>query len=191
MAAASSMESAAIVATGMFRQRQRDDLSSLWRDYAAAAMTLVDAGDRVDGLGPIEFGSDRGVVTSIDQVVPDRRTSFEGLPPHLAAAIGFETVRAEDVLGVDLVRRRLLHVATEPSLALDAGRAEQGLRDWHSRYRSSLSVQVGRRIAGALADRQQEIVELLGRIADAAGTDGDEQAERRRQRTLSASFGLF
>jgi hypothetical protein len=184
-AAASSMESAAIAATGTVRQRQRDDLSPLWRDYAAAAMTLVDAGDRVDGLGPIEFGSDRGVVASIEQVVPGRRTSFQELPPHLAAAIGFEAVRAEDVLGVDLVRRRLLHVATAPSLALDAGRAEQGLRDWHSRYRASFSVQVGRRIAGAIADRRQEIVELLGRIADAAGTDGDEQAERRRQRALS------
>ncbi|KAB1650293.1 hypothetical protein [Pseudoclavibacter endophyticus] len=170
--AASSLDRLFDEATGQRELAAYADLSGLWQDYAAAALTLGDAGERVPGLTPIAVGGQPGVIRNVEQIVPSSSEAFADLKPHVAASVNARAVEPFDALGTHDLENRIRVVAEQPALSIDASGALDHLQRWKGRYGHSFAARVGGRIAGAMVDVQQEIRGLFEQIHRAA-TSGD------------------
>ncbi|QCB96206.1 hypothetical protein E5206_04075 [Arthrobacter sp. PAMC25564] len=161
------------------------DLSAVWRDYAAGAMTLADAGERVDALPPVQVGTQRAVLRGPEMAVPGSEARFEQIPPHLAAAIELHSVRPFDVLGTFTMEQRLQRAADDPALGLSASRTVQELRGWKAQFEDTFAARVGTRIGQSLMEVQNEVQRLLTQIRDAASADGMMGSVMAKQKRLS------
>ncbi len=151
-----------LVAEGLADYRPPAELAEMWVDYRNGAFSLVDGGDR-QGMPPRQLNDGRrAILRFADDCVPTPERRFTGVPGQVAARVGTESVQAGDVLGALLLRDRLDHLAgAEPMQAQAAGAVIGDLTDWLRRHERSYSVQVGRRIAGALQRTVEEIKRYL------------------------------
>lgn len=161
-----------LVTNGEHEHHPRVDLSSMWADFAAGAMTLADAGTRAPAMPPVQVGASRGVLRSVAQCAPAPDLDFTGIPPHLGARVGISRVAPGDVLTADVLRRRLAHLGAHQALAQDTGSTSQALTDWMKQLDGCYSVQVGKTIAGSVQTVVEEIQQYLATLRKAA----DEQA---------------
>lgn len=170
--AASSLDRVLEEATGQREHAPYADLGGLWQDYAASALTLADAGDRVPGLTPTMLGGQPGVIRSVERIVPSSDRSFSGLKPNVAASLGARTVEPYDVLGTHDLEQRIRVVAEQPATSLEASAAHDHLQQWRARFGSAYASRVGTRIAEAMVSVQREIRGLFEQIRQAAdGSD--------------------
>src|SRR5215217_2204320 len=107
------------------------DLSALWMDFVAGALTLADGGRRAAGLDPVPVGSGVGVLAVASDVVPTAAESFSAIPTSLSAVIGVSSVEPADVLGVADLRERLQRAYSDPAAGVEARTAGTELEDWH------------------------------------------------------------
>ncbi|MDO5051567.1 MAG: hypothetical protein Q4E05_01590 [Pseudoclavibacter sp.] len=161
------------------------DLSGLWQDYAAAAMTLADAGERAQGLAPLQIGGQPGIMRRVERIVPGAALSFHGLPPHVAAGVGASGVEPFDVLGAHDLQRRMRVVAEQPLMSVDASGALERLGSWRQEHGASFASRVGERIAGALTAVQQEIRTLYEQLSRIAAPDDLLARFQERQQQLT------
>lgn len=192
LSAASEQISDLLLDPGEARTHQsRADLSAVWRDYAAGALTLCDGGARSPNMPAVQIGPDRGVLRSGADCVPPSTERFAELPGHLAAAVGVPSVQATDVLGIYALEQRLQHSQRDPALALDAGRAGQALAEWKSRHQRSYAVQVGTVIGSYLYGTRQEVESLLQELRAAATPVQPSSEAAARQRLLATLIKVF
>jgi len=169
------------------------NLAGLWRDYAAAALTLADGGERVAGLPPIQVGAQRAVVRRSGQIVPVLRDGYAGVPPHLAAAVGDENVAPFDVLGAWAVEQRLRKAAEQPTVGVAAASALTELSAWKGAHFESFAARVGTRIGESLFACTAEIKAYLDTLRNAADPDDltpDINASQRRLARLLRIIGV-
>ncbi|KAB1660077.1 hypothetical protein F8O01_03885 [Pseudoclavibacter chungangensis] len=183
--AATSLDRLFDDATGQREHAPYADLSGLWQDYAAASLTLADAGERVAGLAAVRIGSQPGIVRRVDRIVPSTAEAFSGMKPHVAASIGAVRVEPYDVLGAADLERRVRVVAEQPLMSVDASGALDGLQRWRMEHGRSFASQVGGRIAGALGAVQNEIRGLFEQIRQAAAGEDLLAGLAEKQRQLS------
>jgi hypothetical protein len=169
----------------------RADMSSLWQDYAAGALTLADGGERTSELPPVQVGPQRAVLRHASYAVPDARARFVEIPPHLAAAMNLEGVEPFDVLGVHSLERRLQKAASDPSMGLPASATLLDLRQWMQRFSDSYATQVGSRIGHALTAVASEVQTLLIRVRKAASGDELLTSVLGRQRKLAVTMKVL
>jgi hypothetical protein len=167
------------------------DMSYLWQDYAAGAMTLADGGERLPELPPVQVGPQRAVLRHASSAVPDARSRFHGVPPHLAAAINLEAVEPFDVLGVQNLERRLQHAASDPHMGVPASATLLDLRQWMQRFSDSFAIQVGTRIGHSLTAVASEVQTLLTRIRQAASADHLLTSVLGRQKKLALTMKIL
>lgn len=159
------------------------DLSALWSDYASAALTLADAGERVTALPPVTIGTQRAIVTDPTQIVPPRSTRFTDAAPTL----GLPALDGYDVLGITEQHRVLVRTENDDvALGLDAGRTLGRLREWTALQRTSFATQVAEPLGGAVTRTAQEVRELLDLLRTGGTTDVDDSAIRAQQRFARA-----
>ncbi|MEV7132610.1 hypothetical protein AB0N24_06930 [Arthrobacter sp. NPDC093128] len=161
------------------------DLSTLWRDYANGAMTLVDGGERTDALPPAQVGTQRAVLRHGGQAVPVASESFAQIPPHLAAAIDLEEVKPFDVLGAADMERRLRRAADDPAFGVAAAGTLQALRNWKAPFEDTYAFRVGSKIAASHAAVTEEVQQLLHVVRSAASADDMLAGIVARQKRLS------
>jgi len=149
----------------------RADLSTLWQDYAAGAMTLADAGERVSGLTPVQIGVQRGVLRRPSSAVPSVADAFVGIPPHLASTVDIDSVEPFDVLGIFSIEERLRAVADQPTMGVAASAAAHAVAEWKNAHTDSFASRVGTRIGERLYAVTGEIRSLLDIIRQAASAD--------------------
>lgn len=163
-----------------------NDLSPLWKDYVAGALTLADGGEHASGLAPVQVGVDRGVLRRPGDCAPGPDDAFTAIPPHLAESIGYTSLAATDVLGIHAVRGRLQQATQDPSVSVEAGRTLQELNNWFEHQQQSFAVQTGSALGRSVLDTTQEVRTLLQRLAEATNTAEDtSEAIRRKQRRLA------
>ncbi len=173
-----------LVAAGLMQHPPNVELAMLWEDYRNGAFSLLDAGDRPGMPSQQLADGRRGVLRSAADCVPDHRQDFNEVPPHTAALVDVHRVQAGDVLGGLLLRDRLEYIGRQhPAHSLAAGSAVRALAHWMTVQESSYSVQVGRRIAGALLRTIDDIradLDVLRRAAAEQDTvaDGDRAFSR-------------
>lgn len=143
------------------------DLSSLWQDYARAAMTLADAGTRSADLPPVQVGTARGVVREAAAVVPGRTERFSDIPGVIGAAVEADGVDAVDVLGVRDLSNRLTDLQRDPNQGLAAGSTLSALGDWRARHAGSFGAAVGNELATAFGNCYAESARLLEKLRTA------------------------
>jgi hypothetical protein len=158
-----------LVAEGISQYQPPAELTEMWRDYRQGAFSLVDAGDR-QAMPPRRLSDNRrAVLRFVDDCVPAPVRRFTAIPGPIAARVGIEYVQPGDELGARLLQNRLDHLAaTEPMQAMAAGGVSAELKQWWQAHNRSYSVQVGRRIAGALLSTAAEIrghLDMLDRVA--------------------------
>jgi hypothetical protein len=176
----------AFVARGEAREHESPvRLGGLWRDYAMAALTLADGGQRDPALPPVHVGASRGVVRDGKDCVPGREHAFTELSGYIAATVGVDRVEPVDVLGAHTLRRRLDHLAEDPVAALDADRARQTLQRWQTDRSRSFGVQVGSVLGRRVIEVADEIRQLLQSIAALAAAGQPDAASQARQRKLA------
>lgn len=170
--AATTLDRALDVDPTMLREHAvHADMSALWKDFASAAMTLADAGERVVGLTPVQIGTALGVLRNAGLAVPAHDQSFSGVPPHLAASVGMGEVAPYDVLGAFALEERLRAVADQPSLGVAASAALHALGQWKAEHFDSFAARVGNRVGDSLYSTAAEIRSLLEQIKQAASAD--------------------
>lgn len=147
------------------------DLSVLWQDYANGAMTLVDGGERTEGMPPAQLGTQRAVLRRSGHAVPVASASFDQIPPHLAAAVELGEVRPFDVLGAADMERRLRRAADDPSFGVAAAGTLQALRNWQAQFEQTYAFRVGSKIATGHAAIVDEVQQLLQVVQNAASAD--------------------
>ena len=152
------------------------DLSNLWKEYTSGALTLADGGDRVQGLSPVQIGTRRGVVRSVDLIVPSGGARFENVPGHISAQIEMTGVDAFDVLAVNTMHQRLQQLQSDPTIGLDVGRSIEALGAWNQKYRNSYAARVGSELGTQIVKIGAEIKTLLTGLRD-AGASRDLPAE--------------
>lgn len=158
------------------------DLSSLWSDYASAALTLGDAGERFAYLPPVTIGTHTAVVTDPAQIVPAPSQQFTG-----AATLGLPPLHGYDVLAITEQHRSLARTEQDDvSSGLDAGRTLGRLREWTTAQRVSFATQVAEPLGGAVKRTADEVRELLDLLRTAGSTDVDDGAIRAQQRFAKA-----
>ncbi|MDO5752290.1 hypothetical protein [Arthrobacter sp.] len=154
---------------GMPREHEvHADLSSLWQDYAAGALTLSDAGERVAALPPVQIGTQRAVVRTPRSAVPLAAERFAGIPAHLSSSMSLGPVSPYDVMGIYNAEQRLQKTAADPNLGVPASGALAALRTWKQSFADSYANHVGSRIAQHLLSTTQELQGVLRQIRDAA-----------------------
>lgn len=164
----------------------RTDLSTTWADYAAAALTLADAGERVAELPPVVIGTQRAVLRRADLIVPAPEARFDGVPGHIAARVDSDPVDAYDVLAINDLHRRLVSVQNDDlQLGLDASRSDDELLAWTAKHRTSFATRVGEAIGGAIQRTNDEIRDLLERFKAASGGDETDRAALDTQARLA------
>lgn len=158
-------------------------LGGLWRDYATAALTLADAGQRDPTFPPVLVGSAPGVLHRPQDCVPSAEHDFTDFSGYLAATVEIDRVGAADVLGARTLQRRLEHLTADDATALDAERALSALHAWQAERGQSFAVQVGGVLARRIVEVGTEVREHLRTIdalATAQRADGATQAHQRR-----------
>jgi hypothetical protein len=148
------------------------DLSGLWKEYCAGAFTLADGGERVSGLPPVQIGTQRAVLRTVDLCVPSPSTRFTAIPGHLAARIEVDGVDAYDVLAINNLHQRLVQLQSEPALGLEVGGTIDALSTWNNAQKGSYASRVGSVLGESIVRTGDEIRGLLDRLR-AAGASED------------------
>ncbi|WP_426225099.1 hypothetical protein [Pseudarthrobacter sp. DSP2-3-2b1] len=157
---------------GMPREhRAPADLASFWQDFTAGALTLVDAGERVTGMPPVQVGTQRGVLRHTSSSVPGPGSVFSEIPSPLAAVIEPDSLEPYDVLGILSMEERLQRAGGDPNLGIPASTALEALRRWKVVSEESYAVHVGTKIGQSLNSVRSEVQQLLNRIRRAANAD--------------------
>ncbi|GGK99773.1 hypothetical protein GCM10007382_19640 [Salinibacterium xinjiangense] len=167
------------------------DHSALWKDFCAGAFTLADGGDRVPGLSPVQIGTQRAVLRTVDLVVPTPSSRFTTLPGHIAARIEVEGVDAFDVLAINNLHQRLLHLQSEPALGLEVGGALEELGVWNTAHRGSYAGRVGSVLGEAVVNTGAEIKELIERLRAAGAAEDLASNTTSRQKRLSRTLRVL
>lgn len=166
-------------------QQPASDLTPLWKDFAGGALTLADAGGRGGAaMPPVQSGPHRAVVESVEDCVPGPDHDFTDVSGQMGARTQTPRVQAGDVLGADLLRRRLEPFTRDPSLGSEAGRILQSLTAWATGLDRSYGVQFGKILAGQQRKVLEEIQYYLDKLRAAAASDAEAESER-RQRVLA------
>lgn len=160
-------------------------LAGLWRDYAAAALTLADGGRRDPLLPPVQIGATRGVLRSVADCVPSPGDDFTEIPGYVAATLGVSRMAAADVLGQADFAHRLDHLARDPAAALDADRTRQALSAWQRSRERSFAAQVGGTLATQFRAVSAEIAQLVAGLGRAAAAQDPDAAGGVKQRRLA------
>lgn len=161
------------------------DLASFWQDYADGALTLIDAGERVTALPPVQVGTQRAVLRHTSAAVPGPDSGFSDIPSPLAAVIQLDSLEPYDVLGILSMEGRLQHAAGDPNLGIPASTALEELRRWKVVSEESYAVRVGTRIGQSLISVRSEVQQLLGQIRRAASADDMLAGVLARQKKLA------
>ena len=175
------------LSTGAAPPDRPADLSALWRDFAAGALTLADAGDRGgQAMPPAPAGSGRGVLRVTADCVPGPEQDFVIADGGVAARVGVPVLAAGDVLGTDLLRRRLMWMAQYGTLTKAAKDTYRALDEWEKRHKATYVWCVGSPLAARLQEVAGELRGHLGAVARAAA-DPDElfRTQQRWQLVLS------
>lgn len=167
------------------------DMSPLWQDYAAGALTLADGGERTAELPPVQIGHQRAVLRHVSYAVPNSSARFLDIPPHLAASINVEAAEPFDVLGAHGLERRLQKAASDPGMGVPASATLLDLRQWMQKYSHSYATQVGSRIGHALMAVASEAQTLLTQIRKAASADELLTSVLGRQKKLALTMKVL
>lgn len=163
------------------------DLSGFGRDFAEGALTLADAGDRGgQTMPPAQVGSSRGVLRVTEAVVPGPEQDFVLAPGNVAVRAGITAVAACDVLGTDVLRRRLAWIAQDKTLTPEADATRRALDRWQEHHQATYAYYVGSRLGDQVRAAGEELRGQLAALAEAA-SEPDElfRAQQRRQHLLS------
>lgn len=178
--------------TGEVREHHAlSDHSELWKEYAAGALTLADAGDRVQGMAPVQIGSQRGVLRSVELCVPPPSSRFTEIPGHIAAQIEIDSVDAFDVLAVNNLHARLTHLQREAAIGLEVGGTLQALQAWNSLHKGSYAARVGSVLGEAVVSTAAEIRALLDGLKKAAASEDLPAAIAARQKKLGRALQII
>lgn len=171
---------------GMAREhRAPADLASFWQDFADGALTLVDAGERVTALPPVQVGTQRAVLRHTSASVPGPGSGFSEIPSPLAAVIESDSLEPYDVLGILSMEERLRRAAGDPNLGISASTALEALRRWKLVSEESYAVRVGTKIGQSLNSVRNEVQQLLNQIRRAANADDMLAGVLTRQKKLA------
>jgi hypothetical protein len=171
---------------GMAREhRAPADLASFWQDFADGALTLVDAGERVTALPPVQVGTQRAVLRHTSASVPGPGSGFSEIPSPLAAVIELDSLEPYDVLGILSMEERLQRAAGDPNLGIPASTALEALRRWKLVSEESYAVRVGTKIGQNLNSVRSEVQQLLNQIRRAASADDMLAGVLTRQKKLA------
>jgi len=141
------------------------DFSALWKDYAAGALSLLDAGQH-EGLEPTQIGGRRAVLRRAAASVPGPDDKFSGIPPHLAAHIEVAQVQAFDMLATKNAYDRLSQAQDDQSLGVAASNAIEDLKAWSAKHRTSYATRIASAIAEAFRTTNDEIADILTKLRD-------------------------
>lgn len=145
----------------------RVDLSTVWQDYARAALTLADAGARSPELAPVQIGVNRGVVARAADVVPGPTERFRDIPGVVAASVEVDSLDATDPLGTNRLRNHLTELERDPDTGLQARETLNALESWQRRHTNSFGTAVGRTLGNAFAGVYGEVQQLLHKLRTA------------------------
>ncbi|WP_433799560.1 hypothetical protein [Actinomycetospora sp. CA-084318] len=161
------------------------DLTALWNDFVDGALTLADAGERNrTGMGRLTTPEGYpAVVRQAADCAPAPEDDFVEVPGALAAETGIHHVVPGDILGAEVLRQRLAHVATaRPELSYEANTTRDRLDSWLYTRSRSYTVQVGTAIAKTLRTVSDEIPGHLNALL--AATHERDEVDARRSRLL-------
>jgi hypothetical protein len=161
------------------------DLASFWEDYADGALTLIDAGERVTALPPVQVGTQRAVLRHTAAAVPGPASGFSEIPSPLAAVIQLDSLEPYDVLGILSMEERLQRAAGDPNLGIPASTALEALRRWKNVSEESYAVRVGTKIGQSLISVRSEVQQLLNQISTAASANDMLAGVLARQKKLA------
>ncbi len=172
------------------------NLSALWHDYVAGALTLLDAGAREPELPPLAVGAHQAVVSSTARVVPAPGEAFE-LSPDVAAYLPGWRIEGADLARAALLDQRLAGLGREQGqLTEQLAGQRRALADWVAGI-DGYTARVGQRLATAMHGTFAEIAALndqLRRVGDTvslpANTD-DRQRQLGRTLLLIAGAALL
>lgn len=156
---------------GTREQVAKTNLAELWQDYASAALTLADGGERNAALPAVQVGAQRGVIRNPAAIVPGTDRSFAGVPPHLRSRADEPQLLAYDALAAQSLESHLKHLSNEPNGGLAAGVALGELSQWRAAHRGTFASRVGARLAGAHTAVLAEVRALFDKVRLAAGAD--------------------
>lgn len=161
------------------------DLSRLWSDYCSGALTLADAGQRSQGLPPVQVGAHRGVIRAAGDIVPGRAQRFTDVPGIIAANTGVSGLDAHDVLAISDFRNQLRELEPDQVLGLEARRTESSVAAWAQTIRRSYGFTFGEILADRMQTTRNEVSALLTKLGATAGTDDQSERIQARQRSLA------
>ena len=132
------------------------DYSAFWVDFVNGALTLLDAGDRSDGLAPSQVGTGAGVVTDPSRVVVPPSEVFE-VAPEVRAVVKLDRVSAYDLDGGRRTYELLGEKAQDqPERAAALTAAQSELQAWFAERRLSYVGKVGDKLSKELSAEQDD-----------------------------------
>ncbi|MFE4503862.1 magnesium transporter [Rhodococcus sp. NPDC056743] len=161
------------------------DLSRLWSDYSAGALTLADAGERSQGLPPVQVGANRAVIRIAGDIVPGKAQRFTDVPGIIAASTGVSGLDAHDVLAISDFRAQLRELEQDQVLGLEARRTVGAVDAWGQTIRRSYGFAFGQLLAEGMHSTRSEVSALLGKLRAHSGFEDQSEGIRNRQRGLA------
>lgn len=174
-------------------QTQHEDLSNLWREYTASALTLADGGVHGTVFRPIVVNSERAVMKNPADIVPDPADRYPALQGALGATLGSQDLDATDIVSIDDQGRRLNAESTRGAeLSREAASELQSMKTWRDRISQTYSSQFGAELSKAIHEHRTELSALLQRMRDAASDGSSESAQlRKKQKRLGTIMRII
>lgn len=161
------------------------DLSRLWSDYTAGALTLADAGERSQGLPPVQVGANRAVIRIASDIVAGSARQFTDVPGIIAASTGVSSLQAHDIVAVSDFRTQLRDLEQDQVLGLEARRTLGALEAWEQSVRRSYGYAFSRKLAEGMYSARTEVSSLAAKLRAHAGFEDQSEGIKARQRTLA------
>lgn len=174
-------------------QTQHDDLSNLWREYTASALTLADGGVHGTVFRPILVNSERAVMKDPSDIVPETDDHYPALQGALGATLGSRDLDATDIVSIDDQGRRLQAESTRGAeLSREAASELQSMAKWRERISQTYSSQFGAELSTAIHEHRTELAALLRRMRDAASDGSSESTQlRKKQKRLGTIMRII
>ncbi|MEI2775765.1 MAG: hypothetical protein V9G19_07270 [Tetrasphaera sp.] len=167
-------------------------LDSLWQDFVAGGLTLLDGQPRRSDMDATRIGTELGILRSGRMLAPSSVTdAFTEIPGGVRAATRTDSLAPYDALAIRRFAHALNGLAADPVAGAEASGVVERFQGWWRRVGTTYTAKVALRLSDEFEQRLAEIAENTKILQAAAATSGLPDEIRQEQGRLAKRMRLL
>lgn len=161
-------------------------LDSLWQDFVAGGLTLLDGSTRRPDMEAARIGSETGIIRFGRLLAPSKTSdSFTDIPGVVRAVTETDSLAPYDTLSIRRFGGRLNDLAADPMSGADASACLARFQEWWRGISTTYTTKTALRLSDEFERRLVEIAENTKILEAAQSTSGLPEEIGREQKRLA------